>query len=336
MADEVKPAAPVAPKTPEDYVAAALAVSDAQPKEPEVKKAIPESKETPLPEVKSEAKEPEKKAEEPTGDKEKPLSTEKKEGEGLPTNLRKSFEKLAAEKAAIRAERQAMDAEKKYGPAGERAARAAAAGDTLGVLAAYGLKYETVAEQVVTKATTPQSKPAEGNPLEGRLERLERELQGERNMRARVEVTAKLQDVLKANDADFGLINEMGAHADVLHELEMYMAQHGGRPPGDTFEESVSIAAELVQDRFVKEKAKWSKLLEKERDLTEAKKPAIVVPAVEKSAESGPRVETRTVKTLSNSLASSPGGAPRSSTKLKSGDEYLEEALAVLQAQSAE
>jgi hypothetical protein len=333
MADEVKPAAP---KTAEDYINAALSASapdKTETKEPEAKADVPEKKAEESAEVPKKApetpktpeKEPEKKAE------------PKDELAGHPPNLRKSFEKLAAEKAALRAERQAIEAERKYGPAGERAARAAAAGDTLGVLAAYGLKYENAAEAVVQKASEPaQPKAPEANPLETRLERLERELQGERNQRARIEVTAKLQEVLKANDTDFGLINEMEAHGDVLHELEMYMAQHGGRPPGDTFEESVSIAAELVQDRYMKEKARWMKVLEKERNLTKVKEPATVPDAVEKSAGNGSSDGARVVKTLSNSLASSPGGAARSSSKIKSEEDYIAEAMNVLQTQAAE
>lgn len=244
---------------------------------------------------------------------EKPAEAPKTEAPKAEEPFAKSFEKLAAEKAALRKEMEQakpfLDALKVLPPTSINAlARAIQANDPLAVLAAAGYSYADLANRVVEgtapkAAEKPEPKPENsGLPPDVQKEIAElrefRKQYAERQAQEqRQQITAKVKDVVKGEK--FRHIDALGEHDAILAVIQDYHAKTG-EMPGATFEESVLAAAEVVEKRLAEQATRWQKVL------TPVSAPT-TVPATAKS-ESPARQEI-SGKTLTNKSASAPVAA---------------------------
>lgn len=285
-----------------------------------------------------EAKDPDEGAPEDGEPKEEAKVEEKpapKKEEGLADPLKKSFEKLAQEKADLRKEKDALkvDAAKmqRFSQLEEMASR----GDALGILAAHGLGYshavkqltggkdpgETVAAEEEAPSSAVEALRAEVAELKAdrkreRFERGEEKLIGEMGEIARG-LAAKLPNV----SADPELISRA---RDYLYEY----IKKAGSPPGETRSESIQMALEAVEESEAKTAEKYRKRL----DLTPAAKSADTAGEGTKSAVDQPASELGSSrKTLTNSHASTPKAAGQ--TRPKTVAELHAEALKLFEAQ---
>lgn len=226
----------------------------------------PPAAEPPAPKAPEKAAEPAKSPEPPKDD--------------TPPGIKKSFEKLAQEKAEVR---KAADEVKAYreasqglSPADLQAiARAKMSRDPLAALRALGFSYADVASKVVEgrPAKAPpaaREEPAAEEPP-APLPELEEikselaELRAERAARQAQETRTRVRETIGDK---YPLTKEFGAEAEVLGYLENYyntqLQKTGvGDLPAATFEENVQIAAEAVEQKYAAQKAKWERILSK-------------------------------------------------------------------------
>lgn len=285
MADTDKPASPPPEYVPPSRMEAAelqkLFSADDAPAEPPAAPPAPKPAETPAA---------------------APPPAEKSADE-TPTLL-----KIAKEKAALRAEKATVEPHlqmlKVFSPQeAQRLAQARASGDPVAALAALGFTHTQYTQKLLS--TKPAEAPAEeaappaGDPevktLKERLAALETERENERLQVARKEAFGKMESVLKDNPK-FKTITTLGDYAGVEKVLLNYWAENGSMP-GATFEESITLAAELHEADLKKEAEKWSKVL------TPA--PASGQTAPPKAPES-PRPASESPRTLTNASATAP------------------------------
>ena len=171
-----------------------------------------------------------------------------------PAPLEKSFEKLAQEKAAFRAEQERMkpymDALQKFDPLTLRAlTQAVESKDPSKVLQALNMQStaQNLNEAEVSRPEIPE------------LAEIKEELSELRRFRAEqkeAEAIQKIKDVTKTHK----LISARGAHKMVLEHLLAHVRATGS-PPGDTIEESFALAADAVEGYLNQEAESWRKVL---------------------------------------------------------------------------
>lgn len=219
--------------------------------------------------------------------------------------LDKSFEKLAQEKAAFRAEQERMKpyvaALQKFDPNTLQAlVQAADSGDPAKVLRA--LKME-----VPTPSAEAPEPPDE-------LTNIKQEIAELRKFRAE-QAEEKLLGQIKQATADKKFITGRNAHKMVLQYILDYKDRQG-YPPGDTLEESYAVASEAVERHLQQEAEGWRKLLTPD------------APVVESSQTPQPRVTEP--QPLSKSLTNAATAAPPHSVTTrqpKTPEEYQALAL---------
>lgn len=322
MADQVKEAP--TPKSSEDYIQAAISGVKDLPPEP----AVPE---TPVAEEKSgeEPPEPALKTEGEPAPEKKPAEEAPKPPEDVPDGIKRSFETLAREKAALRAEKAQIEANKETL---ERARRLLAAEDPVSLLAAKGFTHKQYTDQLIAGKFTPREEPKA--PEEQSDVRKEvADLRAELKRRDADAAKAKLTDGIKARAVagkdKFKFVQAMGAESEARVFLEDYWKQTGELPvPGD-MAASMDVALEAVEKHLRKVGEKWKPLL------TGNTGGSKTVPEVPKSAASQAASEQEAEKqhrTLTNSQAAAPrGSAPQQKTP-RTDEEYQEAALAGLKA----
>lgn len=143
---------------------------------------------------------------------------------------------------------------------------------------------------------TPQPPPTKSaDPEMEELRAFKRTYEAEQVKKQNEQLTEGVARVVKANPK-FKLISAHDAFSEVLGILGQF-AQENKRMPGDTFEESVAIAAEFVEKRYEAQAERWKKVLTPETQPT-------TVP--EKKAPEKPSPGPETPRTLTNSNTSAP------------------------------
>jgi len=247
------PAAPAAPpKSTSEQFADAMREFEAAPE-----KTTPAAPPAPVP------AEPEKKVEAA------PAEPEKKPEpvpEGVPDRIKQSFEKLAVERSAFRKEQEAVkpytEALKVLNPTQAQAlSKALSAKDPLAALTALGYSYADVASRVVDmgapapkKGEAPKEAPAQ-DPEVAELKKELAEVKAWRAEQQKQQVLTRITDAVK----DKPLITKLGEQNLVLDYLTDFHARTG-RTPGDTFEESVAVAAEAVEQHLAAQAKRFAGL----------------------------------------------------------------------------
>ncbi len=254
-------------------------------------------------EVEPEEGEPvaEVKAEAPKEPAEKP-----EEKKALPDPLKNSFERLAREKSELRKSEESLKAREAKVARLEMLERLAANGDTIGALSVLGLKHSDHIQQVLDKGEAldePAPVTKGGDAYEKRIAALEARLADESNKRNHEQMQGKISDFVKgAADKFPNIAADHSLSGDVVKYMLDFTMQTG-KPPGETLEESIQMAAEAVEAR---EEAAMARLL-KRRGLTAVKASDSLPVAEPKSAVDPAASElARKSRTLTNSHASAP------------------------------
>lgn len=234
-----------------------------------------------------------------------PTKAEQPKGEEAPQLL-----KIAQERAALRREKEQvapyLDAFKVFSPQeAQRLAQARAAGNPVAALAALGFTHAQYTQALLgeksepaqeTQTEQPSQENSKLSQLEAELRALKAERENERVQTNRQQALSKMKEVLSA-DGKFKHVNGLENYAAVESVLTAYWAEHR-EMPGATFEESVRMAAEVVEANLAKEAEKWSKVL------TVSQNPAPM--SAQKAPESQPSTGTATPRMLTNAVATAP------------------------------
>ncbi len=238
-----------------------------------------------------------------------------------PDRVTKSFEDLAREKAAFRAEK-----EKFSGGRAKSLDEAAAKGDAMALLAAAGIPWSKAAQQVlegVGKTATPEQ-PPEPDERDRRLAALEQEIAGTKAQNVRASLMRELTSRTAAAPAKFKYVAGLKTEHEAIKFIESYYNQTGELPGGD-INESMEIALEAVETHYAKEAQKYASLTPVSANATiSTGKQA--VPAVGAVSQQAP-------KTLTNSTGSGPSSASGSKSRPKTSDEYIAAAIEAATAQ---
>jgi hypothetical protein len=182
----------------------------------------------------------------------------------------------------------------------EAIVRAAQAGDPVGILTAAGMTH---AQYTARLLGTPDPKPeaaaepeSEVAQLRAKLEAFEAGAKNKEFTDLRQQGLSKMSEILKG-DPNFSAVNEVGSAEGVEAVILAHIKEHG-KPPGETFEESVRLAAEVVEYNLRKEAERWRKVL------TPASASA-PVPA-QKAPESPPSPGNSVTRTLTNANTTAP------------------------------
>jgi hypothetical protein len=291
------------------------------------------------------AKEPEVHAEEPPAPedgpddpfeaaalKEKKPEPKKEEAERAPDGVKKSFERLAQKSAELRKEREALETERNRYRALDDVEKARTARDPMKALKALGFTHAEivnnfldVADEFGKEPEKTEKKPEKDQTaLEKRLERLEaREKELElKEARASFEVTAKKvlegskhRLVKKFNDLDkvMGILNDH--------------YQHTGSYLGDTLEESIALAAEILEEKYSEEAKRWKEALtDDDLSVKNTDNPA----ESDQEAVMQPSSAERAVRSLSSAAS---GAAKAPARKPQTDEEYRQAAINELRRQ---
>lgn len=219
--------------------------------------------------------------------------------------------KIAQERAAFRKEVDAvkpyMEAFKVFSPQeAQRLAQARAQNNPVAALTALGFTHSQYtqallgqpAESGEAEAPKPEAKAESSDiaQLRAELQALKAERDNEKTMSARQQALGQMKSILSA-DAKFKHINGLENYDAVERVLVDYHAQHNSLP-GATFEESIKLAAEVVEAQLAKEAEKWSKVL----TVSQTSAPM----SVQKAPESKPSTGTVAPRTLTNAAVSAP------------------------------
>lgn len=237
----------------------------------------------------------------------KPVASEKaisEKTEEVPQLL-----KIAQERSALRKEVESvkpyMEALKVFSPQeAQRLAQARAQGNPVAALAALGFTHEQYTNALLGSAPPPAAdkteKPAVENPelatLRAELQALKAERENEKTQTARQQAMSQMKTILSA-DTKFKHLNGLENYDAVERVLIDFHSQHGTLP-GSTFEESVKMAAEVVEAGLAKEAEKWSKVL--------TVSPTSAPLSAQKAPESPPSTGTVQHRTLTNSNTTAP------------------------------
>lgn len=238
-------------QTREQALSAALAELEKKPETP------------PAPVEQVKPPEPPKEPEAPKPAETQAKTEEKKDSVEVPTNIKAAFDKLAQEKSAFRKE---MDEAKPY-LAGLKAlspvevaalAKAKASGDPLAVLSAFGFSYTDVANRMVNLSTQKPKETEAKHEIAPEIEELRKELSELKAFRAQQEQERMLSQI-SAQVKGRRHIEALGEHKMVLGYLLDHI-QRTGSPPGSTFEESVAIAADAVEQDLAAQAKRFAAL----------------------------------------------------------------------------
>jgi hypothetical protein len=228
----------------------------------------------------------------------------------------RSFERLAKEAAALRQRGEKYKnyetLETKLPPGSlDALAKAKLANDPEAALVALGWSYADIAERQLGKAAEPEDGEAAKKPAGGGKERPElppevasalaavEELKAERDARnaaaSEAEARSKIKEGIKGKFPLVEALERDGKVADYLVDFW----KKTGRGPGETFEESVELAAIAVEKDLAKEKEVWRKVFEGEKLDTSGKSPTVGGEAQDASAGAG-----SPGKTLTNEMSS--------------------------------
>lgn len=300
-----------------DYVAAAIAAAEAsetpssEPAAEEVQPSTPEPASTGTAETDSSDNSP------PV--EKKPDSLE---APAKVDRVAKGFEDLAREKAMFRAEREKFKAEQAEAQEFANLRIAAKKKSAMALLAAAGIPWSQAAQEVLegTGGGAPEKKEStpEEDPREARIAALEREIATAKAAAGRADVMTKLNTKVREMADKFPLVESAGEAAKALDYIEQYFAQHN-ELPGETADETMEIALEVVETRLKKEAERWEKVLTKWRGGASVStvKPA-TPPAPSQVAQN---------RTLTNTASAGPSNTQKA--RPKTADEYR---LAALQA----
>ncbi len=311
--------------SPAEYQAAAAAAMSKHTDPPMSPSSIDASAPEIKPQVKTEMKLDESKLDVTSGEPE----VAKVDKAELPKSdtIRKSFEQMAREKAAIRAEKEALKPfktlESKLGPQGmHQLVQALESGDTRGLLSALGVKAGDVQFEAA-KGKLEESEEAPADPRYAALEKKIAALEGERQ-KERVEAgRSRTLDMVKelAKAPEFEMISDdPDAHRQALTMVEEYYVANG-ELPADTKEASFTLALEAVNEKMKEEAAKWEKRLTKVKKvdtIANTETPELSSQAVSEAGKS---------KSLTNTSASRP--ASQTSTP-RSAEDYQQRAIQLL------
>lgn len=199
--------------------------------------------------------------------------------EEAPKGIAASFEKLAKEKAELRKRSDAVKAfeeiSQNLDPMSLKTLmRAKASGDPLAALAALGFSYSDVANRMLdTRARPKEAPPAAAEPPKSALppefDEVRQELAELRQDRTRRMEVEALQNIEKALGDKFPLTKKLKAAPMVKKYIEDFYARTG-ELPGDTFDETVALAAEAVEQRYKAEAEKWRSVLSENLTVSEA------------------------------------------------------------------
>lgn len=186
----------------------------------------------------------------------------------------KSFEKLAAEKAAFRKEMESakpyIEAMKALPPTALQAmARSVAQNDPMALLSAAGFTYADVAKRMagaapdpkVTENKTPDANSALPAEIKTEIEQLRefrKQFQAQQEMQQRQAILGKVKETLKAEA--FPHLVGLEQFDAVLSVINDYHARTG-ELPGNTPEESFLAAAQVVEKNLKDQAEKWKKVL---------------------------------------------------------------------------
>lgn len=236
--------------------------------------------------------------------------------EGVPAGiesptLKQSFQKLAEQSKALRERESRVKPLESLGRVVDpvKLERALIARDPLAVLESVGLRYEDVAERIVASQAPKEvprdpgvEVPAHVKSLEEKVAKLEQTLAAEKASAARSSVAARAAPFLDANK--FPLASKLGPDAvnEAIEMLEKYYSEND-RFPAESFEENVTLALGLVEERHAQ--------LLKRYGLTPPKMTPSVMGKAEAPAQ--PRGEVFGQTTLTSALtATGNGSAPKS------------------------
>lgn len=171
-------------------------------------------------------------------------------------------------------------------------------------LAALGFTHSEYVDSVLAKGNSaPAEAPAEREPLpevkqlKSEIEKLRAERDAEKATAARSQALEGIKGKLGKDDK-FRHINALGEYERVEAVIIQHYNQYG-ELPGETFEESVSLAAEVVEKQLKSEAARWSKVL------TTAEAPATIQSKPPEPSASAGQVTTPRVLNNSNTTAPS-------------------------------
>lgn len=219
--------------------------------------------------------------------------------------------KIAQERAAFRKEVEAakpyMEVLKAFSPQeAQRLAQARAQNNPVAALQALGFTHSQYTsallgqqpEQPSEQPPAPAAKQdnSELAQLRAELQALKAERDTEKTQTARQQAMSQMKQMLSA-DQKFKHINGLENYDAVERVLIDYHSQHGSLP-GATFEESVKLAAEVVEANLAKEAEKWSRVL--------TVSPTSAPLSAQKAPESKPSSGTATPRTLTNAAATAP------------------------------
>jgi hypothetical protein len=235
----------------------------------------------------------------------------------------KSFTKFTTEKEQFRKQTEAW---KPYAEMSKHltvdalsaAVKAKQAGDPMAILAAFGFSHTDYVRQTAAAAAgkpapakdaSEKEEPQENSELaqlKAELAELRNERMQEKVQSQRTQVLTAMKDELARQVEKFPLINDMEAQGDVLRFIEQHV-QRTGSPPGESFEETVAMAATEVESRLTQAKEKWSKVL------TKQKTPVRVQGEAEEPLQAGS--EEVVGKTLTNRMSATVAARPVSSDR---------------------
>lgn len=221
----------------------------------------------------------------------------------------KAFAKLMQEKAALRQQgdqlRPWMEAAKAMDPNSLAAlARAKAAGDPMAALAAMGFNYTDLAKRVAGMKEAPKEddeEPGEsGEPeyvrkLKEEVAGLKQEVTARKTAEMKVEMLGKMKTLITADK--FKFVTGHGDFDAVLRYLEDFHSKTGSLP-GESFEESVELAATAVEKHLEAQAEKWRKVL--------TPSPAPTTVLSEATSDSVSVGQAHTGRTLTNAATTSP------------------------------
>lgn len=143
--------------------------------------------------------------------------------------------------------------------------------------------------------------------LRAKVEALERERTDEKLQSTRSQLMTKMKDTLKDNPK-FKTLNGLEDYEGVERMLIQYHSEYGTMP-GATFEESVTLAAEMYESQLKRQAEKWSKVLTGGSD-------SAPLPA-KKAPEPVPSTGTVVPRTLTNANTSAPAEARQTVPKTR-------------------
>ncbi len=195
-----------------------------------------------------------------------------------------------------------------YKPFLDALKRARAENDPVAALTALGFTHAQYANKMLgTPPKEEGEKPApasERRSLDPEIEELRRfkaQYEAERVQQARAQALQGIESTVKKAGDKFKHLAALEKWDAVEQVIINYHASNNALP-GDTFEESVMLAAEVVEGALKQEAQKWQKLYG--QPLTSTQPPANV--QTQKAPESQPSTGSETARTLTNSNTSAP------------------------------